>query len=53
MKKDLKKRGWERRADSKTSPRGGKQPCLCPDNTYHPDCCDGSMYAQGVGQTEV
>lgn len=53
MKKDLKKRGWDRRPDSKTSPRGGKQACLCPDNTYHPDCCDGSMYAQGVGQTEV
>jgi|TARA_R110002050_G_scaffold69412_4_gene150096 hypothetical protein len=48
-----KKKSWDRPADSRTSPRGGKNACLCADHTYHRDCCDGSMHAQGVGQTEI
>ena len=27
--------------------------CLCDDNTYHPDCCDGTLWGQGVGRTET
>lgn len=35
---------------STTSPKGGKRGCLCPDGkTYHRDCCDGSLQAQGIG----
>lgn len=35
---------------SRTSPRNGKRGCLCWDaNTYHVDCCDGSLRAQGIG----
>jgi len=35
---------------SRTSPEGTDYGCLCPDNTYHPDCCNGDLHAQGVGQ---
>jgi hypothetical protein len=35
---------------SRTSPRRISRACLCPNNTYHVDCCDGSLRAQGVGQ---
>jgi hypothetical protein len=34
---------------SRTSPKGGSRGCLCADNTYHKDCCDGSIMAQGIG----
>ena len=37
------------RTPSRTSPKGGSRGCLCDDNTYHKDCCDGSMMAQGIG----
>lgn len=37
---------------NRTSPIGGNRACLCEDNTYHLNCCDGSNYAQGVGKTE-
>jgi hypothetical protein len=34
-----------------SSPKGGKRACLCKDkNTYDKKCCDGSMWAQGIGQ---
>lgn len=36
---------------SLTSPKGGKQGCLCEDGTYSKDCCDGSLPAQGIGST--
>ena len=36
---------------SRTSPTGGKRGCLCKDSTYHVDCCDGSLLAQGIGST--
>ena len=35
---------------SKSSPKGGKRGCLCADNTYHVDCCDGTLRAQGIGK---
>lgn len=34
---------------SRTSPKGGKRACLCPNNTYSVKCCDGSLQAQGIG----
>ena len=35
---------------SRTSPLGGKRACLCRgSNTYSIKCCDGSLWAQGVG----
>jgi len=37
--------------ESKVSPRGGKRGCLCKDGTYKKKCCDGSLQAQGIGQT--
>jgi|TARA_R100000084_G_C4571464_1_gene109442 hypothetical protein len=39
-------------APSYTSPIRSTKGCLCDDNTYHPDCCDGTIFAQGVGKTE-
>ncbi len=38
---------------NRTSPVGGNRACLCKDNTYHIDCCDGSNHAQGVGKTQA
>jgi len=37
------------RTPSRTSPKGGSRGCICDDNTYHKDCCDGSIMAQGIG----
>ena len=34
---------------SRTSPKGGSRGCLCADNTYSVECCDGSLMAQGIG----
>jgi len=34
---------------STASKKGGKRGCVCKDGTYHKDCCDGSLQAQGVG----
>tara|TARA_A100001201_G_scaffold61186_1_gene58385 strand:- start:304 stop:534 length:231 start_codon:yes stop_codon:yes gene_type:complete len=36
-----------------SSPRpGSNRACLCWDEeTYHIDCCDGSLHAQGIGKT--
>ena len=32
------------------APKGSKRGCLCKDkNTYSRKCCDGSLWAQGVG----
>ena len=36
---------------SKTSPKGSAKGCLCKgSNTYSRKCCDGSLWAQGVGK---
>lgn len=37
---------------SKTSPKGGKRGCLCPNGTYSSECCNGELIAQGIGATE-
>lgn len=34
----------------RSSPRNSRRACLCDDNTYHVDCCDGSLMAQGIGR---
>jgi len=35
---------------SRTSPKGSRRGCLCKDtNTYSRKCCDGSLWAQGIG----
>jgi hypothetical protein len=34
---------------SRSSPKGGKRGCLCPNGTYSAKCCDGSLAAQGIG----
>ena len=34
---------------SRTSPKGGSRGCLCDDNTYSKNCCDGTLQAQGIG----
>lgn len=39
----------ENKIPSRTSPQGGARGCLCPDNKYSVDCCDGSLQAQGIG----
>lgn len=36
---------------SKTSPKGGNRGCLCKDNTYKKECCNGDLQAQGIGAT--
>jgi hypothetical protein len=37
---------------SKTSPKGGRRACLCPNGTYSIKCCDGSLQAQGIGSLQ-
>ena len=35
---------------SRTSPKNASRGCLCKDeNTYSRKCCDGSLWAQGIG----
>ena len=34
-----------------TSPKGGKRGCLCKDNTYSSECCNGELIEQGIGST--
>ena len=36
---------------SRTSPKNSKRGCICEDDTYRSECCDGSMQAQGIGAT--
>ena len=32
------------------SPKNGKRGCLCKgENTYSRKCCDGNLWAQGIG----
>jgi len=34
----------------RSSQNGGQRACLCPDtNSYALECCDGSIWAQGIG----
>lgn len=40
----------DNKTPSRTSPKGSKRGCLCKDsNTYSSKCCDGSLWAQGIG----
>ena len=42
----------EEQTPSVTSPKGSARGCLCKDkNTYSRKCCDGSLWAQGIGKT--
>ena len=35
---------------SRTSPKNSDRGCMCKDqNTYSRECCDGSLWAQGIG----
>ena len=35
---------------SLTSPKNNRRACLCKDkNTYSRECCDGSLWSQGIG----
>jgi hypothetical protein len=36
---------------SKTSPKGGKRGCLCDDDTYSKECCNGDLQNQGICKT--
>ena len=38
---------------SLTSQKGNQRGWLCKDNTYKIKCCDGSLHAQGIGQTST
>ena len=49
----MNKKKYRRRKNatvSKISRVGGKRACLCHDATYHVDCCDGTLQAQGIGK---
>jgi len=48
-RKEKRKRGFV--TPSRTSPTGSRRGCLCQDDTYHTECCDGSIHAQGIGRT--
>lgn len=49
MKKPIRRR--KNATVSRTSPKGGRRGCLCPDGkTYSIDCCDGTLEAQGIGK---
>jgi len=40
----------EIKTPSRSAPKGSKRGCLCKDkNTYSVKCCDGSLWAQGIG----
>lgn len=49
MKRKINKRRKDATV-SKISRVGGKRACLCSDSTYHVDCCDGTLQAQGIGK---
>ncbi len=35
---------------ARSSQNGGQRACLCPDTlNYSRQCCDGSIWAQGIG----
>tara|TARA_R100000278_G_C5369575_1_gene128421 strand:+ start:390 stop:545 length:156 start_codon:yes stop_codon:yes gene_type:complete len=36
---------------STASPVGGNRGCLCKDNTYRKECCNGDLQNQGIGAT--
>ena len=47
MKRNNKIPSW-------TSPKGSSRACYCKDtNTYSRKCCDGSLWAQGIGVRNI
>ena len=42
----------EDKIPSWSSPKNDSRACLCKDkNTYSRKCCNGSLWAQGIGRT--
>jgi hypothetical protein len=41
----------KKKTESRTSPKGGKRGCLCDDDKYRSECCDGTLQNQGIGNT--
>ena len=46
----MRKKNNYYKTPSRSSPKRSRRGCLCPDNTYHQKCCDGSLQAQGIGR---
>jgi hypothetical protein len=46
----LKNLFMSQKTESKTSPVGGKRGCLCDDDTYSKECCNGELLHQGIGR---
>lgn len=38
---------------AKASPKSNDRACLCSNGTYSRKCCDGSLWAQGIGNITV
>tara|TARA_R100000353_G_scaffold50887_1_gene40403 strand:- start:3226 stop:3582 length:357 start_codon:yes stop_codon:yes gene_type:complete len=38
---------------SRTGRLGGNRACLCKDGTYSKKCCDGDLWAQGIGNVNA
>lgn len=38
-----------KKTPSRITKKSGKKGCLCDNGTYHPDCCDGTIWAEGIG----
>ncbi len=53
-KRRKRKNRYSPERGNNASPRGGSRACLCKDEqTYSIDCCDGSLWAQGIGNITV
>lgn len=48
-KNKVRKSNKEFKTPSLVSPQNSERGCLCADNTYSVNCCDGSLQAQGIG----
>lgn len=45
-----KRGGYSVERGNNASPTGSSRGCLCKDEkTYSTECCDGSLWAQGIG----
>ena len=51
-RKNIQTYGPPSRKEGPVNPTGGTG-CLCPDGSYHPECCTGHRKAQGIGRTIV
>jgi len=41
-----------KKTPSRINKSKGKRGCLCDDNTYSYKCCDGTIWAEGIGVTQ-